>query len=75
MTPAKDPTPFAYGMSVSAACARVGVGRTFFYGRLIAQGLIHPVRIGGRTIIPSDQVDAVLAGRVTPGASSSESEA
>lgn len=56
------------GMSIAQACHQLGIGRTTIYSRLIATGALCPVRFGSRTIIPSNQVDALLVRSTEAGA-------
>lgn len=39
-------------------CLAFGIGRTKFY-ELVKDGTLKPVKIGRRTLVPSDQVQAL----------------
>lgn len=50
------------GLSIPEAAGEIGVSVTTV-GRMIARGDIAPVRIGGRVVIPRQEVERVLAAR------------
>lgn len=52
-------TKLAY--SVPEACAATSLGRTSIYAH-ISSGRLRAVRIGGRTVIPADSLQALLSG-------------
>lgn len=47
--------------SVKDVAAASGLSRATLY-RLIKEGQLAPVRVGGRTLIPADQLDSLLRG-------------
>jgi len=49
------------GYSIKEACEASSLGRTSIYS-FIASGRLRAVRVGGRTIIPADSLQALLAG-------------
>ena len=49
----------AYRVNEVIACYRIG--RTLIY-RLIGQGKLRTVKIGGRRLIPKDAIEALLNG-------------
>lgn len=49
--------------TVAEASESVGVSQSALY-RSIRQGSIRAVRIGGRVVIPSDELERLLAGGV-----------
>lgn len=51
--------PLAY--SIKEACAASSLGRTTLYTH-ISSGRLKAVRVGGRTIIPIESLQALLAG-------------
>ena len=55
----RDTPKLAY--SISEACAASSLGRTSIYAH-IASGRLHAVRIGGRTVIPANSLEALLQG-------------
>lgn len=54
-----NPTPLAYG--IPDACRVLSLGRTRLYA-LIAEGKIEARQCGGRTLIPSESLQAFIAG-------------
>ena len=54
-----SPAKIAY--SVKEACAASSLGRTKLYA-LIAAGDLQAVRVGGRTLIPTESLRALIAG-------------
>jgi excisionase family DNA binding protein len=56
-TSGPNPPPLAY--RVASFCKSVGIGRTKFY-ELVRQGKIRTVVIGGRRLIPADEVERLL---------------
>ena len=54
-----EPPKLAY--SVKEACKASSLGRTTIYAH-IASGRLKVRRIGGRTVIPSDSLLALIAG-------------
>ena len=55
----RDTPKLAY--SIAEACAASSLGRTSLYAH-IASGRLHAVRIGGRTVIPANSLEALLQG-------------
>ena len=51
--------PLAY--SIREACAASSLGRTTLYTH-ISSGRLKAVRVGGRTLIPIESLQALLAG-------------
>ena len=49
--------PLAY--RVEDACRVIGIGRTSLYA-LIGAGTLTPIRVAGRTLIPADQLRALI---------------
>lgn len=49
------------GYSIREACQASSLGRTTIYNH-IANGRLRAVRIGGRTIIPAEALQALVAG-------------
>ena len=49
------------GYSVAEACAALSLGKTSLYAH-IATGRLRKVRLGRRTIIPTDSLKALLDG-------------
>lgn len=47
------------GYSVAEACAALSLGKTTLYSH-IAAGRLRAVRVGGRTIIPSESLKALI---------------
>lgn len=58
---ASNTAPLAH--SVTAACERLGVGKTTIY-ELIKAGEIRPFKIGRKTLIPETDLQRVIATRV-----------
>ena len=56
----KLPTAEKLGYSVAEACAALSLGKTALYSH-IAAGRLQKVRLGGRTIIPTHSLKALLA--------------
>lgn len=54
-----DPPKIAY--SIKEACRASSLGRTTIYAHISA-GRLCARRIGGRTIIPADSLNALIAG-------------
>lgn len=54
-----NPHKIAY--SIREACKASSLGRTTIYS-LIASGRLRANRIGGRTVIPSESLHALIAG-------------
>jgi len=52
-----SPHPLCY--RVNEACAAIGIGRSSLYA-LIANGKLKAIRIAGRTLIPSDELDRLI---------------
>lgn len=65
---ASNTAPLAH--SVTAACERLGVGKTTIY-ELIKAGEIRPFKIGRKTLIPENDLLRVISTRVA----ANESEA
>ena len=55
------PDKLAY--SVKEACATSSLGRTSIYAA-IAAGRLKAIRVGGRTLIPADSLNALVLGQV-----------
>lgn len=53
--------PGKLAFSVREACAASSLGRTSIYGH-IAAGRLKAVKVGGRTVIPADSLQALLSG-------------
>lgn len=49
--------------SIDNTCRRLDVGRTTVYG-LIAEGHLHPIKIGRRTLITETELQRLLAERI-----------
>lgn len=60
------------GYSVAEACAALSLGKTSLYAH-IAAGRLRKVRLGGRTIIPTDSLKALLGGHLSRTEDSSHS--
>ena len=56
-----NPHPLAY--SIKDACAASSLGRTTLYSH-IAAGRLRAIRVGGRTLIPADSLNALVLGQV-----------
>lgn len=56
------PPKLAY--SIPEACAATSLGRTSIYAH-IASGRLRAVRVGGRTVIPTDSLEALIAGEAS----------
>ena len=54
-----QPPKIAY--SINEACRASSLGRTTIYAH-IAAGRLRIVRVGGRTIIPAESLQALIAG-------------
>lgn len=50
--------------SINEACAATSLGRTSIYA-YIASGRLRAVRVGGRTVIPADSLEALIAGEAS----------
>ncbi len=59
------PRPAAY--SILEACRQLTISRTTLY-RLIDDGKIRRVKLGKRALIPSSEIDRILAGDETDAA-------
>ena len=57
-----NPHPLAY--SIKDACSASSLGRTTLYSH-IAAGRLKAIRVGGRTVIPADSLQALLAGEAS----------
>ena len=55
-------TKLAY--SIKEACAATSLGRTSIYAH-IAAGRLRAVRVLGRTLIPADSLEALIAGEAS----------
>lgn len=62
MHPAKSDPP-KIGYSIREACQATSLGRSTIYAR-IADKTLRAVRVGGRTIIPAQELHALIAGEV-----------
>jgi excisionase family DNA binding protein len=51
------------GYSIAEACAASSLGRTTLYSH-IAAGRLKVVRVGGRTIVPAENLRALLGGEL-----------
>lgn len=58
-TETNGPPKIAY--SIKEACQASSLGRTTIYSH-IAAGRLRAVRIGGRTVIPTESLHALIAG-------------
>ena len=56
-----NPHPLAY--SIKDACSASSLGRTTLYPH-IAAGRLKAIRVGGRTLIPADSLNALVLGQV-----------
>ena len=56
-----DAAPISH--TVNAACARIGVGRTFLYD-LIARGEIRVIKLGTRTLVPESELRHLIESRL-----------
>ena len=56
-------TPPKLAFSIRDACAASSLGKTTLYS-LISAGRLKAVRVGGRTIIPAESLQALLNGEV-----------
>jgi len=59
-TETNDHPKIAY--SIKEACRASSLGRTTLYAHIAANRL-RAVRIGGRTVIPADSLQALLSGK------------
>ena len=57
----KQPITPKLAYSIKEACATSSLGRTTIYAH-IAAGRLEARRIGGRTVIPAESLQALLAG-------------
>lgn len=58
-----EPPKLAY--SIREACAATSLGRTTLYAMLADPSCpLRAIRIGGRTLIPADALNAILSGEV-----------
>lgn len=57
----KAPAAHKLAYSIREACAASSLSRTTLYSH-IASGRLRAVRIGGRTIIPSEALSALING-------------
>jgi excisionase family DNA binding protein len=55
--------PPKIGYSIKEACQASSLGRTTIYGHISA-GRLRSIRVGGRTIIPADSLQALISGEV-----------
>lgn len=58
---AQSPTPRKLAYSIREACDASSLSRTTMYSH-IASGRLRAVRIGGRTIIPAEALQALING-------------
>ncbi len=56
-----DYTPEKLAYSINEGCNASSLSRTKIYS-LIAQGRLHVVRVGGRTLIPADSLRGLITG-------------
>ena len=52
--------PLAY--QVTTFCQRIGIGRSTFY-KLIQNGKLRTVTVGGRRLVPASEVDRLLGNK------------
>ena len=52
-------SPTKLGYSIREACDATSIGKTTLYGH-IAAGRLRTVRVGGRTIIPTEALRSLL---------------
>jgi excisionase family DNA binding protein len=52
-------TPQPYSLTIPAACARYGIGRTLLY-ELLGSGKIEAVKLGKRTLILAESVERYM---------------
>ena len=64
MTEQNYPRRIAY--SINEACAATSLGRTSIY-KFLSSGRLRAVRVGGRTVIPADSLEALIAGGANHG--------
>lgn len=55
--------PLKLGYSIREACQASSLGRTTIYSH-IASGRLRVTRVGGRTIVPAEALNALIAGEV-----------
>ena len=55
---ASSPVPLRRAYPVQEACLLIGIGKSHLY-ELIASGKIKSIKIGGRRLIPSNEIDRV----------------
>lgn len=55
--------PLKLGYSIKEACQASSLGRTTLYNH-IAAGRLRVTRVGGRTIVPAENLHALIAGNV-----------
>ncbi|KEZ12869.1 DNA binding domain, excisionase family [Sphingobium yanoikuyae] len=55
--------PPKIGYSIREACQASSLGRTTIYSH-IATGRLRVTRVGGRTIVPAEALNALIAGEV-----------
>lgn len=56
-----DLTPRKLAYSIREACAASSLSRTTIYGH-ISSGRLRAVRVGGRTVIPAEALEALVSG-------------
>jgi len=52
--------------SIAEFCAAIGVSRPTYY-KLVDDGRVRPVKVNGRVLIPTAELDRLLAGDVDAG--------
>ena len=52
-----------HGLTVTKAAGQLGIGRTLLYD-LIRRGILKPVKLGRRTVIPASQVAQLLTAAI-----------
>lgn len=64
MQPFKYPTQ-KIGYSIREACQASSLGKTTIYNH-IAAGRLRVTRVGGRTIVPAENLHALINGKAAP---------
>ena len=64
MQPFKYPTQ-KIGYSIREACQASSLGKTTIYNH-IAAGRLRVTRVGGRTIVPAENLQALIKGEAAP---------
>lgn len=58
-----SPSPSKLAFSIAEACHATSLGRTTLYSH-IKHGRLKAVRVGSRTVIPAESLQALLNGEV-----------